>query len=131
VSTFPFRVLAGQFQKFRDRAVELVLVAVGVAQIVADARFLRVEALGGAILRNRVFQPPLIMQDYAQVAVRFPKVRLQAEGAAVSDGSTAQIALSAQRDSHVVINVSVGGLTNQRLLKSIESRIVASGGVQG
>ena len=76
---FPFRILARQFLKFGDGAVELVLVAVGVAQIVSDARFLWVEALGGAILRNRVFQPTLVVENYAQVAVGFPEIRPQAE----------------------------------------------------
>jgi len=46
---------------------------------------------GGAILRNRVFQPTLVVEDYAQVAVGFPEIRPQAEGVAIGDGGAAQI----------------------------------------
>ena len=48
VTALPLRTLTVEIGEFRDGAVEVFLVAKGISQVVADAGFVRFEALGGS-----------------------------------------------------------------------------------
>jgi len=60
-----------------------------------------------------------------------PGSRYYLKSVAVGDGGAAQISLVAKRDSHVVVDVGIGGLADQRLLKGIERGVIVSGGILG
>src|SRR5208337_1073527 len=49
VTAFPLRILTIEILELRDSAIEVFLVAKRISQVVADAGFLRVEALGHAV----------------------------------------------------------------------------------
>lgn len=113
VTAVPAWVLPRELLKLGNRAVEIVLIAIRVPKIVADARLLRVESFGGPIFGDRIFQSPKIVQDYTQITVRFPKIRTQTESVPIRNSGATQIALIAQRDSHVVVHVGVGRFTGE------------------
>src|SRR3979490_87132 len=73
MSSLPLGMLAIEFVQLCHGLVKLVLVAIGVAQIVADRRFLRSDALGLAILIYRLDELSFLMQHEREVRVSFPE----------------------------------------------------------
>ena len=77
VSLLPLRMLAVEFVHLADGCVELALIAISIAQIVADGGFAGSNPLGLAILRDGLRQIALLVQDQSQIGVCLPKCRPQ------------------------------------------------------
>src|ERR1700683_408887 len=99
MTAIPVRVLPIEIVKFRERAVEVCLVAKRIAEIVADARLVRSKALGRAIFGDGFIQFALIVQDGTKIAMRLPEVRTEAKSVAIGDSGTPHISLVVVRDS--------------------------------
>ena len=128
VPAIPLRTLLEEIFKLRNGAIELFLVAKGISEVVANAGFLWIQTLRGAILRNRFVKFALIVQDNAQVAVSLPEIGTHKDGMAIGDSRAPQIPLIALRNAHVEVDVSVsrrvGRLAQKRFIEGMESGIV-------
>ena len=133
MAAFPVRILAIEILEFGDGAIEIFFVAERISEVIADAGFVRLEALGGAIFRDGLIQLALIVQNDAKIAVRLPEIGAQAEGMAIGDGGAAQVALIAMRDSNVEVDIGVGGgigrFARERFVEGVEGGIVVAVGV--
>ena len=76
VPLFPLRMLAVKLAQLEHGGVELALVAVGVAKVVAHGSFLGREPLGFAIFGDGLVQLVLFVQNQPQVGVGLPESRV-------------------------------------------------------
>ena len=110
------------------------LVAEGISQVVADAGFVRFEALGGAIFGDGILQFALIVKDDTQIAVGLPEIGTQAERVAISDGGAPQVSLIAVGDPDIEVHVGIRRGTfrfaNERFFKGMQGGIVTAIGIE-
>ena len=69
----PLGMLAVKFAQFEHGGIEVTLVAIRIAQIVADGSFFGRQALGFAIFGDGLIQLVLFVQDHRKVGMSLPE----------------------------------------------------------
>src|SRR5580700_10924565 len=126
VSLLPLRMLAVEVAQFFDGSVELSLIAISVAQIIADRGFRRRDPLGFSIFADRFVEIALLVQNQRQVGVGFPKRRTQADRLLVSCDRSGNISIRMERNAHVVIGVGVIVIAFQRFGVGVNRGLILS-----
>ena len=108
-------MLAVKFVQLVDGGVEISLIAVGVAEIVADRGLAGSDALGFAIFVGSLRQIALFMQRQAEIGVSLPKCGAQMNGLLIVGDGARHVPGGVLGDTHIVISVGVAGIAGERL----------------
>jgi hypothetical protein len=131
VSLLPLGMLAVKLaQLFEHGRVKVALVAISVAQVVANGSFLRSETLGLTIFGDGLLELILFVQDQRKVGMGFPEGSVQTNGMAISANGGREVTTGVQGDAQVVVSIGIVGLASQRLIESMHRRTILPIGEQ-
>src|ERR1700691_726348 len=130
VPLLPLGVLAVKIAQFENRRVEVALVAVGVAQVVANRRFLGRKTLGFPIFGDRFLELVFFVQNQRQIGMSLPEGRVQMKSLAIGGDGGGHVSLGVQGDAQVVVGIHVTGIAGERFDESMNRRAILSIGVQ-
>jgi len=105
VSAIPSRIRLIEGSEFRNRVVEIFLIAKRVAKIVVDAGLVRLQANGGAIFGHRVVELAQIVQHDSQIAMGLPEIWTQFQRVTIRHRRLPQIAVLALGQPDIEIDV--------------------------
>src|SRR5260370_35365373 len=94
-----------QLVQLEHSGIVIALVAVGVAQVVADRSFLRSQSLGFLILDNGFSQFILFVQNQRQVGARLPESWIEMNGLPIGADGSGQVSVGIAKELQVVIRV--------------------------
>src|SRR5258708_17881110 len=105
MALLPFGMFRVEFAQFVHGGVEVVFIAVSVAQVGANGSFLRREALGFAILGKGFLKLVLFVQNQRQVGVGLPEILIEVNGMAVGVDGGGEVSVGRQGNAQGIISV--------------------------
>src|SRR4029077_12023186 len=95
----PIGVLAVKLAQFEHGSSVVPLVAVGVAQVIANGSLLGGKTLGAEILDDGFLELVLFVQNQRQVGVGLPVSRVQINGLAIGGDGGGQVSIGVESDA--------------------------------